>query len=290
MVPEVRTAISPACFPLCPTYVWVSKTVVGKVPTLASGVALGSPPLGLHEDSQPLAASPWPDNSVLENKLKYEVGRDGAHGELQRHGALQDGRRLTWRSICSLQLRKKPTSAPRVTIWISVEFLDPGVRSRGGVEADPRQTQRPCRLLGGRVACHGTSMLTLTFHVCVELKRNPHRNKFRNWFLQFLGVQQRPPFTSTSQSTVTPRHPTTVLFKNNSAHPQQGLDRGRAIPWRVRMHKKDSRTLSEKNTTKTGGSVRCTPPKPLLRYERSCILQDGRTRWRISQLSRPKKR
>ena len=45
------------CFPLCPTYVWVSKTVVGKVPTLASGVALGSPPSALREDSQPLAAS-----------------------------------------------------------------------------------------------------------------------------------------------------------------------------------------------------------------------------------------
>ena len=29
-----------------------------------------SPPLGLHEDSQPLAASPWLDNSVIENTLK----------------------------------------------------------------------------------------------------------------------------------------------------------------------------------------------------------------------------
>ena len=48
-------------------------------------------------------------------------------------------------------------------------------------------------------------MLTLTFHVCVKLKRNLHRNKFGNC----LGVQQEPPFTSTSQSTVhraTQRH------------------------------------------------------------------------------------
>ena len=130
-------------------------------------------------------------------------------------------------------------------------------------------------------------MLALAFHVCVKLKRNLHRNKFGNWFLQFLGVQQRPPFTSTSQARL--HRADTVFPKSNSANPQQGLDRGRAIPWRVRMHKKDSRTLSEKNTTKTGGSVRCTPPKPLLRYERSCILQDGRTGWRISQLSRPEK-
>ena len=114
----------------------------------------------------------------------------------------------------------------------------PGVRSRGDVETDPRQAQRNCGLIGVRVACHGTSMLTLTFHVCVKLKRNLHRNKFGNWFLQFLGVQQEPPFTSTSQSTVTPRHPTTVLFKNNSAHPQQGLDRERAIPRRKGMNKK----------------------------------------------------
>ena len=170
-----------------------------------------------------------------------------------------------------------------------MEFLDPGVRSRGGVEADPRQAQRTCRLLGRRVACHGTSMLTLTFHVCVELKRNLHRNKFGNWFLQFLGVQQEPPFTSTSQSTVTPRHPTTLFSKSNSTNPQQGLDRGRAIPRRKGMNKKDSRTLSQNNTTKTGGSVRSAPPLPLLRYERRCILQDGRTGWRISQLSRPEK-
>ena len=157
------------------------------------------------------------------------------------------------------------------------------------METDPRQAQRKCGLIGVRVACHGTSMLTLTFHVCVKLKRNLHRNKFGNRFLQFLGVQQEPPFTSTSQSTVTPRHPTTVLFKNNSAHPQQVLDRGGAIPRRLGMHEKDSRTLSQKNTTKTGGSVRSTPPSPPLRYERRCILQDGRTRWRISQLSRPEK-
>ena len=167
----------------------------------------------------------------MKTNSKREVGRDGAPGE-QWHGALQDGRRLTWK------LRKKPTSVPRVAVWISVEFLDPGVRSRGGVEADPRQAQRTCRLLGRRVACHGTSMLTLTFHVCVELKRNLHRNKFGNWFLQFLGVQQEPPFTSTSQSTVTPRHPTTLFSKSNSTNPQQGLDRGRAIPRRKGMNKK----------------------------------------------------
>ena len=139
------------------------------------------------------------------------------------------------------------------------------------------------------MACHGTSMLTLTFHVCVKLKRNLHRNKSGNRFLQFLGVQQEPPFTSTSQRTVTPRHPTTVFFKNNSAHPQQGLDRGRAIPRRKGMNKKDSRTLSQNNTTETSGSVRSGPPSPPLRYERRCILQDGRTGWRISQLSRPEK-
>ena len=118
------------------------------------------------------------------------------------------------------------------------------------------------------MACHGTSMLTLAFHVCVELKRNLHRNKFGNWFLQFLGVQQEPPFTSTSQSTVTPRHPTTLFSKSNSTNPQQGLDRGRAIPRRKGMNKKDSRTLSQNNTTKcevhlphrrcgTSGAVSC---------------------------------
>ena len=64
-------------------------------------------------------------------------------------------------------------------------------------------------------------MLTLAFHVCVELKRNLHRNKFGNWFLQFLGVQQEPPFTSTSQSTVTPHHPTTLFSKSNSTRTGQ---------------------------------------------------------------------
>ena len=243
---------------------------MGKVPTLASAhlwVYMKIRSLWQPAHGPPIA--------YLKTHSKREVGRDGAHGERQRHGALQDRRRLTWRSICGLQLRKKPTSVPRVTVWISVEFPDPGVRSRGDVEADPRQTQRPCRLLGRRVACHGTSMLALTFHVCVKLSP---------W------VSNRgSPFTSTSQSTVTPRHPTTLFSKRNSANPQQGLDRGRAIPWRVRVHKKDSRTLSQNNTTKTGGSVRSAPPSPPLRYERRCILQDGRTRWRISQLSRPKK-
>ena len=104
------------------------KAVVGKVPKLTSSVALGSPPLGSHEDSPALAASPWPANSVLENTQKREVGRDRASGKRQRHGALQDGRRLTWRSICGLQLRRKPTTVPRVTVWISVAFPDPGVR------------------------------------------------------------------------------------------------------------------------------------------------------------------
>ena len=55
--------------------------MVDNVPTLASGVALGSPPQGLLEISQDLAASPWLANSVLENKFKYEVGIDGAHGK-----------------------------------------------------------------------------------------------------------------------------------------------------------------------------------------------------------------
>ena len=35
--------------------------------------------------------------------------------------------------------------------------------------------------------------------------------------------------------------------------------------------------------------MRSAPPSPPLRYERRCILQDGRTGWRISQLSRPEK-
>ena len=157
------------------------------------------------------------------------------------------------------------------------------------METDPRQGQRNCGLIAMRVACHGTSMLTLTFHVCVKLKRNLHRNKFGNWFLQLLGVQQEPPLTSTSQSTVTPRHPTTLFSKSNSANPQQGLDRGRAIPRRKGMNKQDSRTLSQNNTTETGDSVRSGPHSPPLRYERRCILQDGRTGWRISQLSRPEK-
>ena len=205
------------------------ETVVDNVPTLASGVVFGSPPLGLHEDSQFLAASPWLANRVLEKQIQKERLAGTAH--LVNSGTGLAG----WPSPdmeVYLRSRRKPTSVPRVTVWISVAFPDPGVRCRGGVEADPRQAQRTCRLIGVRVASRGTSMLTLTFHVCVKLKRNPHRNKFGNWFLQPLGVQQEPPFTSTSQSTVTPRHPTTLLSKNNSAHPQQGLDRGRAIPRR----------------------------------------------------------
>ena len=89
-VPKLFSFVSHVCLSF--------KTVVDNVPILASGVALGSPPLGLHEVSQPLAASPWLANSVFENKFKYEVGRDGAHGK-QWQGALQDGRRLTWRSF-----------------------------------------------------------------------------------------------------------------------------------------------------------------------------------------------
>ena len=44
-----------------------------------------------------------------------------------------------------------------------------------------------------------------------QVEAKPDRNKFRNWFLQFVGVQQEPPFASTSQSTVTLCHPTTLL-------------------------------------------------------------------------------
>ena len=127
----------------------------------------------------------------------------------------------------------------------------------------------------------------LTFHVCVKSKRNPLRNRFGNWCLQPLGVKKG---RRSHQHRKARLQRAILLSKSNSANPQQGLDRGGAIPRRMGMHKKDARTLSKKNTTKRGGSVRSTPPSPLLRCERRCILQDGRTRWRISQLSCPERR
>ena len=87
--------------------------MLDNVPTLASRAALGSPPQGLLEISQPLAASPWLANSVLENKFKYEFGRDGAHAGWPSPDMEVSG---------SLQVRKRPTSVPQVAVWISVAF------------------------------------------------------------------------------------------------------------------------------------------------------------------------
>ena len=69
VVPDVRTALD-CCGYGRGLFSFVSHVCLS-FKNGGQGSNIGfSPPLGLHEDSQPLAASPWLDNSVIENTLK----------------------------------------------------------------------------------------------------------------------------------------------------------------------------------------------------------------------------